>query len=290
MTRRRTIASPARVSGISLFRGCDSTVSMEPAAAGDGVRFEYGGQAARAETKCLSLDVVHPAFAAMPARSTNLRLGEGAVVYTVEHLLSVVAALGVTDLVVRLDCAELPIGDGSGLLFLEAIDRAGLMELESDVRGCTLRDALRIGEPDGVRIEIEPAEMVLFEYHLDYGAGSLIPAQLAQWDGSADNFRTNVAPARTYCLKHEAELMRSLGLFGRLTPRDMLVIGESGPIDNALRFDNEPARHKLLDLIGDLALIGRPFPLMTVRAYGSGHALNHEAARALVARLDGAMS
>jgi UDP-3-O-acyl-N-acetylglucosamine deacetylase len=124
-----------------------------------------------------------------------------------------------------------------------------------------------------------------YTYELDYGPPTpgvfALGQQRATWDGSATQYASEVAPARTYCLEQEAMVMRSMGLFAHLTPREMLVLGTSGPIDNALRFDDEPARHKLLDLIGDLALIGAPLQADVV-ATRSGHALAHEAARAVL--------
>jgi UDP-3-O-acyl-N-acetylglucosamine deacetylase len=124
----------------------------------------------------------------------------------------------------------------------------------------------------------------LYRYELDYGAGAPIVAQAAEWDSgegdSAETYAREVAPARTFCLESEARAMQAAGLFKGLSPRDLLVIGERGPIENQYRFENEPARHKLLDLIGDLALAGRPL-VGEVVATRAGHALNHEMAVAL---------
>jgi UDP-3-O-acyl-N-acetylglucosamine deacetylase len=279
MSERRTIARPMRVEGIALFLGCDACVMLMPAEAGEGVYFELNGQRVAARANAVTDRVVHAAFASLPPRNTNLAVADGAA-FTVEHVLSAAAGLGVTDLGVRLECAELPIGDGSAMLFVDAMDEAGVIGL-GHVERPVLRERVLVGEPGGVRIEIEPAERMSWVYELDYGPRSPIARQRATWDGDERQYREQIAPARTYCLKHEAEAMSALGLFERFRPADLLVIGEHGPIENALRFDNEPSRHKLLDLIGDLALGGLPMPMMSVRAYGSGHAMNHDAARAI---------
>jgi UDP-3-O-acyl-N-acetylglucosamine deacetylase len=141
-------------------------------------------------------------------------------------------------------------------------------------------------ERGGARIVAGPRTGAgcLFRYELDYGPAAPIAAQSASWDSgtpdAAEVYEREVAPARTFCTEAEARAFRAAGLFGDRSPRDMLVIGEEGPIDNAYRFENEPARHKLLDLIGDLALVGRPLHGEVV-AMRSGHALNHELAAAL---------
>lgn len=125
-----------------------------------------------------------------------------------------------------------------------------------------------------------------FTYHLDYGPDPALQPQTAEWTLSPDadpaSYADQIAPARTFSLESEATAMRSLGLFAHLTPRDMLVLSPTGPIDNAFRFENEPARHKLLDLIGDLALLARPLQA-NITASRAGHALNHQAARHLLA-------
>src|SRR5690606_8732256 len=120
-------------------------------------------------------------------------------------------------------------------------------------------------------------------YELDYGPGGPMLPQAAVWDGTAAMYTREIAPARTFCTDREAEAMRRAGLFANLSPREMLVIGPDGPIENTCRFENEPARHKLLDVIGDLSLVGRPIQADIV-ARRSGHALNHELARLLAAR------
>src|SRR5204863_9097590 len=125
-----------------------------------------------------------------------------------------------------------------------------------------------------------------YTYELDYGPGALIPSQSATWPKSAapgdtpadraaiyTEYARQVAPSRTFCLKAEAEEMRSPGLFKDFSPRDLLVIGDAGPIENAYRFENEPARPKLLEPICDLAILGRPIQA-DITATRAGHALN----------------
>lgn len=283
MTRRRTLAGVARIEGFGLFSDAPASITMHPASAG-GLRFARGPAETTATIDHLTQRRVHPAFSTMQARCTGIELPGGSAAFTVEHLLSALAALGVTDARLELEGPEVPIVDGSAAAFVEAIDRAGLVELDAIPRP-RLSRACVVGQADGPRVVIEPADALTMTFHLDYGPTAPIARQSATWDGTPGQYRSDIAPARTFCLLHEAEAMQSLGLFARLSPKDFLVFGTAGPVDNTLRFDNEPARHKLLDLIGDLALAGLPWPAMRVEAFGSGHALHHEAARTLVAAL-----
>jgi UDP-3-O-acyl-N-acetylglucosamine deacetylase len=125
-----------------------------------------------------------------------------------------------------------------------------------------------------------------YRYELDYGARAVLGPQAAEVSLDAGDYEREVAPARTFCLEEEARAMRAGGLFGHVTSGEMLVMGAGGPIGNTLRFENEPARHKLLDLIGDLALVGRPIEGEIVSVRG-GHALNHAMARKLVEEFGG---
>lgn len=272
-----TLARAATVRGLGLFTETECLVTITP---GDqGLTIRRSGASAPATIEHLSTEPVHAAFRAMPPRNTNVALDDASVVFTVEHVLSALAGLGVTAATIEVDGPEIPIGDGSARAFVEAIRSAGLVECDS-VRP-TLPEAFTVGDPSAAHIRVSPAPQPSYAYHLDYGPESPIRPQSASWDGAAGTYAEQVAPARTYCLDYEARAMHAAGLFRSFSPRDMLVIGPQGPIDNALRFDDEPARHKLLDLIGDLALAGLPLPPVRVEAFGSGHALNHEAARAL---------
>jgi UDP-3-O-acyl-N-acetylglucosamine deacetylase len=251
-----------------------------------GIQFRRAGSDASPAIPALaanhSAGAVHPPVDRLPPRNTSLALPGSSrpAAVTVEHLLSVLAGLGITDALIDLAGDEVPIGDGSGAFIVEAVRRAGVADAPGAPDPLTLTGPIVVSDPSGARIEASPADRPHYTYHLDYGPDIAVPPQSASWAGDPDDYATNVAPARTFCLEAEARAMQSLGLFKALTPRDMLVFGPEGPIDNTLRFPNEPARHKLLDLIGDLSLAGRPIHAR-ITATRSGHALNHEMARAL---------
>lgn len=283
---RQSLARTATVRGEGLFTGRPAAATVHPSPPGSGIVFVRtdlpGRPCIAADARSLSPTPVHPAFSRMPARSTSLGLpGVPPLVSTCEHLLSALAGLGVTDATVELDGPELPIGDGSAAEFVRAIDTAGLASLNASLDPIRLREPIRVSDESGGFIEATPAQSPEFRYELDYGPTAPIPPQAASWNGDASTYRGDIARARTFCLEDEARAMLAMGLFAGLSPRDLLVFGPAGPIDNSLWSENEPARHKLLDLIGDLALAGRPLCARVV-ASRSGHALNHTLALRLM--------
>lgn len=288
--------------GVGLFTGRSVSMTIAPGA-GDGwihfSRVESGRVAAGggADVRAVVADTSWSGLpAGVPIRNTTLdaTIGRsvldplpaspGPVVATVEHVLAALAGLGVWEAHVTLDGPEVPILDGSAAPFVGAILPA-------------LRPAPRAPEPITLasRVEVRAGDAVItaeplapgrawsYTYDLDYGPGSPIPPQRAAWHGSTTEFARAIAPARTFSLLAEARAAQAAGLFRHLTPRDMLVVGDDGaPVDNAWRLDHEPARHKLLDLIGDLALLRRPLHAR-VLARRSGHALTHAFCRAVLA-------
>jgi len=280
---RRTLARDASVSGVGLFTAAPAHCTIRPAEPGSGVSFRRLDAPDTPPFPALRASLsdvpVHPAFRAIDPRCTTLG-PPGAEVATAEHLLSALAGLGVTDALVEVRGPELPILDGSAAPFVRAILDAGLRDADPPPAPITLRAPVVV-EDRGATITAEPADAFSASYALDYGPGAPIPPQRAAWSGNPAAYAEQIAPARTFCLRAEAEAMRAAGLFAHLTTRDMLVLDASGPIDNALRFPDEPARHKLLDLIGDLALLGRPL-LARVHAGRSGHALTHRLTAAIL--------
>ena len=279
---RRTLAGEARIAGRGLFTEAETVLTIRPG--DDGIAFRAGGVRIPATIEHLSAQPVVAAFAQLPARHTVLA-SDGAQVITTEHVLAALAGLGVTDAELVLEGGssagwEIPIGDGSAGACVSAIRAAGLKEL-GEAEAMVITSVITVEDGRGGMIVAEPAAVPDYSYLLDYGDHAPIAKQTARWSGDAGVFADAVAPARTYSFAPEVEQMRALGLFTSFTTKDLLVLDDRGqPIDNTLRFDDEPARHKLLDLIGDLALVGRPI-VGRIAAYRSGHALNHEMARRL---------
>ncbi|NRA57814.1 MAG: UDP-3-O-acyl-N-acetylglucosamine deacetylase [Phycisphaerales bacterium] len=279
---RKTIASTASVSGTGLFTNEPCTLTFNPSDRGLTLTRTDIDKAVPVQCDAIDASPVHSAFESLKGRSTNLARGR-ALAATVEHALSALAGLGITDCHIEIDAPEVPILDGSAKPFTDALQASGLADIDGTLEPITPSEAITIEAPSGPgRITIEPREEPGWSvaYELDYGASAHLQPQRADWDGSASMYTERVAPARTYSLDHEARALQAAGLFPDLTPADMLVIGRKGPIDNAYRFEHEPAAHKLLDAIGDISLAGRPIQANIV-CHRSGHELNHRAAHAL---------
>ena len=284
--RGRQLASPIEVEGPGLFTEFHAKLRVLPNYLESAVVVGRDGHAVTASSAAIA-GRDHAPQNRLQTRNTSLRLGEIGAAQTVEHLLAALAGLGVTAAIVDLDGPEVPIGDGSAKPFTDAIVAAGLIE-SREVEPITIEQAITVTSEDGLsRVVIEPADAPYYRYELDYGPNAPIKPSVAEWNGDAESFLAEIAPARTFCLSAEAEAMRALGMFKSFTPRDLLVIGDDGkPIDNDFRFPDEPTRHKLLDLIGDLALVGAGRPLFArVTAHRSGHRLHHLTARAIAATL-----
>jgi UDP-3-O-[3-hydroxymyristoyl] N-acetylglucosamine deacetylase len=230
---------------------------------------------------------VPPGF---PVRNTTLRIGEYHAA-TVEHVLSACAGLNIWNARLLLTGTELPIRDGSALDFvtlLQQLIAAGTLTT-GNITPLRLREPIRTASPDNPDIHIiaEPSDELCYTYNLRYPSSSGLPHQSATWDGTAEHYITTVARARTFSFKSEVTMARAAGLFQSFTPKDLPVINADGTlIDNAWRSPNEAAAHKLLDLIGDLALLGAPL-IAKVTATGTGHALTHAFSRAVRASLRG---
>ena len=218
----------------------------------------------------------------VPRRST-LAVG-GVTVEMVEHVLAALHGLQIDNCEVWLNSAELPGADGSCLPFVAALDAVGILEQAAVRPQLRIDRLLRVGDEESW-IEARPVEGPGFSVfcQIDYGPDSPIGRQSFLVLVTPDNFRTELATARTFVLAEEAEWLRRQGLGARVTCRDLLVFGDQGPIDNALRFPDECARHKAMDIVGDLALAGGDLAGHFV-AYCSGHRLNAELVKLIRAR------
>jgi UDP-3-O-acyl N-acetylglucosamine deacetylase len=201
----------------------------------------------------------------------------------VEHLLAALAGLRVDNCTVELDGPEPPGLDGSAAGFVQAIQSAGITLQTARRPLYTVTDPV-IVSAGGATIGLHPADGpgLRASYLLDYGVFGPIPRQAHTLDVRPENFVPEVASCRTFLTEDEARALRAQGVGAHLTAADVVVFGPRGPIDNTLRFADEPARHKVLDLLGDLSLCGFDLAGHLV-AYRSGHALNVELARRLAA-------
>ncbi len=274
---QRTIAGPTAVAGFGYWSGRDVRVEFRPAAVSAGIVFVRGdlpgcpSVAARIENRV-----------EVPRRS-SLRAG-GATFEMVEHILSALAGLEIDNCEVWVNEAEMPGCDGSCQPFVEALDRAGIVAQDAPRSPLAVREPVWLASGESwIQAMPSPSGRTVLEYHLDYGEGNAIGRQAYRLALDPRAFREELAPCRTFMLRQEAEWLLSQGIAQRATARDLLVFGEDGPIDNALRFPDECVRHKMMDMVGDLALAGCPLVGEFV-AHRSGHRLNAELVKALIAQ------
>jgi UDP-3-O-[3-hydroxymyristoyl] N-acetylglucosamine deacetylase/3-hydroxyacyl-[acyl-carrier-protein] dehydratase len=276
-TPQKSIAAEASVSGRGLFTGAETTLTFKPAPVGHGIVF------VRTD---LSRPVRIPALVQhVTKRSRRTAIKSGAdSVETIEHCMAAVAGLGIDNLEITITGGEVPGVDGSCLPFVEALQGAGIVEQPAEKPFLTITEPVEVRDGSATLIASPPTgdEFQIF-YDLDYGAMEPIRQQLFAYQLNG-GFKQEIAPARTFVTKQEAEMLRSRGLGMHLQPGDVLVLDSTGPIGTDYRFPNECVRHKVLDLIGDLYLLGCAIKGKIV-AYKSGHSLNHALVRKLTRML-----
>jgi UDP-3-O-[3-hydroxymyristoyl] N-acetylglucosamine deacetylase / 3-hydroxyacyl-[acyl-carrier-protein] dehydratase len=272
---QRTIAEVARVRGISFLQGLDVELRFRPSAANTGVVFVRSDLPDRPTVPAL-VDHVIPR-----QRRTTIQRGP-ALVEMVEHVMAALAGLRVDNCVVEIDGPETPGCDGSSRAFSDAISQAGFVELDAPREVLVIDRPVTVREGESVLAAVPgEAGRLILAYHLDYGPKSPIGRQGFFLDVVPASFLDEVSSSRTFLLQGEADALRQAGIGSRTTERDLLIFGPDGVIGNELRFADECARHKTLDLLGDLALVGKDL-CGHVIAHRSGHQLNAELARELL--------
>jgi UDP-3-O-acyl N-acetylglucosamine deacetylase len=272
---QRTLAKPASIEGFGYWSGEDVRLEFRPAEPGTGIVFVRGDLPGAPRIPA------HIYHRVETPRRSSLRLGEAGV-DMIEHVMGALAGLRIDNCEVWTDAAEMPGCDGSSLPFVAALDAAGIEEQPRPRPARVVRQVLRLGDEESW-VEARPAldGQCILQYQLDYGPQTPIGRQEFQISLEPDTFRRELAPCRTFMLKSEAEWLLARGLGLRTTCRDLLVFDEQGPIDNLLRFPDECVRHKLLDMVGDLALTGCDL-VGCFTAHRSGHRLNAELVRLLM--------
>ncbi len=271
---QHTIGRPCQVSGRGYWSGQPITLTFLPAKPHTGIVF------VRTDLKeCPSVPAVVDYRVDMPLRT---RLAQGtAMVDMVEHVLATLLALQIDNVEIHCTNCEMPSLDGSSHAYALALASVGKRLQSTERAQFQIAEPLRIGN-DHQWIMALPgnASELTIEYRLDYGAKSPIGQAVYSALVTEQTFLQDLAPARTFITIAEAEQLQQQGLARHVTPRDLLVFDQAGPIDNSLRFPDECARHKALDLLGDLALAGVDIRGKIV-AFRSGHQLNGSLAQAL---------
>lgn len=270
-----TIKQEICLSGVGLHTGHPSSLTFRPAPANAGIRFF------RADLPGIPMVPARLSFVTTTVRGTNLGLGT-ITVHTVEHVLSACTGLGIDNIDILTTASEPPIMDGSAMPFIEALLRAGLADLDAPKRWLHLPHEVVYQAKDGARYRATPADHFRVSATLLHDH-PMMPKMSLSMVVDRESYLTEVARARTFCFEHEVDYLRSQGLAQGGSLANAIVIGASQFRTNeeGLRFTDEFVRHKMLDLIGDLTLIGRPLFKMHINAERLGHAHNIEFVRLL---------
>jgi UDP-3-O-[3-hydroxymyristoyl] N-acetylglucosamine deacetylase len=265
----QTIAAPIEFTGVGLHSGAPVTMRLLPAPAGSGIVFR------RTDLDNFEISATGRNVAKVSYATSLMR--QGVLISTTEHLLSALIGMGVDNVIVELDNLELPILDGSALPYVDAFHQVGIRIQRRR------RESIRVLRPIEVRegnkfIGVYPGSGYRIEYTIDFPAP--IGRQKTCVDLATETYGAEISAARTFGYKADEKRLRDMGLIRGAGPENAIILGTKGPENGPLRFADEFVRHKVLDLIGDLALAGCRIEGHVV-AERAGHAMH----TALVSRL-----
>ncbi|HVO81286.1 MAG TPA: UDP-3-O-acyl-N-acetylglucosamine deacetylase [Terriglobales bacterium] len=270
MRQEQTIRTPVECRGVGLHSGAKAHLRILPAPAGSGIVFR------RTDLDDFAVEAVSRNVARVSYATSLMK--KSVLISTTEHLLSAFIGVGIDNAIVELDNLELPILDGSALPFVELIHRAGIRRQRRPRTYLRMRRELELREGDKF-IAVYPAHTYSVSYTINF-PHPLIGKETFRVDLSDGHYLSQIAPARTFGFLHEADAMRQQGLIRGASRENCVVLTRTAVDNPPLRFEDEFVRHKVLDLIGDLALLGKQI-LGNVVADRAGHAMH----TALVSRI-----
>ena len=276
MSHQRTLERPVRCEGIGLHTGEKVSMTLYPAPANRGVVFR------RTDLPAAPMIEARPENVVDTQNATTIAKG-GASVKTIEHLMSAFAGLGVDNVQVDLFGPEIPILDGSAAPFVDLIRSAGLR------RQFAPKTFLKVRQPIAVELgtrslRIVPSQRLKVIYTMCFDH-PLLGEQTVAMEIGRDRYAREVAPGRTYGFLRDVDTLRRMGLAKGGSLENALVIGDDGILNGPLRFPDELVRHKIVDLLGDLYLLGKPL-VGTIIAHSAGHQLHLELVRRIQERLE----
>lgn len=263
MEFQHTISYPISFSGVGLHTGVSTNLQIFPAPPETGVVFR------RVDLDNFEIEANIKNVARVAYATTLMK--QGVLISTVEHLLASLYTFGIDNAWIDINNLEVPILDGSALPFTDKIQRVGLKKQMAYRKYLVIKKSLTIEDRDRI-ISIHPSRSFHISYSIDFDH-PLIHQQDFDFDVSSEAFSTEIAPARTFGFLKEVEELKKKGLIRGGSLDNAIVLTEKGILNNILRFKDEFVRHKVLDSIGDLALIGKPL-IARIIANKAGHALH----------------
>ena len=267
MEKQTTLKEHLRIEGVGIHSGKKVAALLKPAPVNTGIKFIRSDLQDKPFVNlesCSEIDLLKN------PRRTSVGAGDISV-QTVEHLMAAFAGVGIDNVLVEVNTEELPCMDGSAAPFVEAILRAGIQEQDSPRKIFVVKEPVYCDEGEK-SIVVLPYDGFKISYTLDHNSDD-IATQFFEYEFDKESFAADIAPSRTFCREAEAESLLSMGLGKGANYENTLVVKDGKVINNELRFADEFARHKILDLIGDLYLLGMPIRGHVI-AIRSGHALN----------------
>jgi UDP-3-O-[3-hydroxymyristoyl] N-acetylglucosamine deacetylase len=283
MLKQRTIKQVVKSTGVGLHSGTKVELTLRPAPVDTGIVFRRVDLDPIVDLPARATDVGDTRMASTLAR-------EGAKVSTVEHLMSASAGLGIDNMYVDLTAEEVPIMDGSASSFVFLMQQAGLEEQNAPKKFIRVKKPVEVRQGSGDReiwARLEPYEGFKLKFFIEFNHPAVDgTGQAAEIDFSMESYIKEIARARTFGFMQDMETLRGLGLIRGGSLENAIVMDEYRILNSdGLRYDNEFVRHKILDAIGDLYLIGHPL-LASYNAHKSGHTLNNLLVRALLEQPD----
>ncbi len=283
MSLQKTIGQPVKLEGTGLHSGLPVTVRLKPSKENSGIRFIRTDLPGAPDIKA---DTEHLLAPARSPRRTSIGRG-GSRVDMIEHLMAVLHAAGIDNIIVEISGVEMPGLDGSAAGYTEAVHGAGVVAQNAARKTWSIRKSIVCSQGDAV-IMAHPDDKLSISCRVVYDGG-IPPEQQSSFVLETENgfeaFSKEIAPARTFCSEKEGRAARALGLGKGASLKNTLVFNESGVIDNELRFDNECARHKVLDVMGDLFLLNGEIKAR-IEGVKNGHALNYKLVHEIIKQGD----
>jgi len=263
--KQRTIAKEVEIVGIGLHKGVPVKMKLEPLEEDAGIIF-YRVDAGI--TIPLSIENV------VDTKMATVIGKDGIVISTIEHLLSAIYAYGIDNLRVVIDNDEVPVLDGSSAGYCMLIEEAGIKELSKSKKAIKVKKAVEVKTTDGKRVTLKPSNRIIYDFQIAFDHPS-IGKQNFHFDYSISEYKENISRARTFGFLHEVQYLRSIGLAQGGSMENAIVLDQSKVLNpEGLRFDDEFVRHKILDAIGDMALLGYTM-IGEYDAVAGSHHLNH---------------
>lgn len=271
--KRKTLAKELVYKGVGLHKGENIDMRLIPQTSG-GLVFK---RVDLEEGK--NIINVHVDNTFDLTRGTNLKNEFGAAIYTIEHFLSALYILNITDLMIEIEGNELPIADGSAIEFVKAMEEAGVVDLAEDVNPIVVKEPVYVTVGDK-HVVVLPYDGYKITYSIRF-EHTFLKSQMAEFEIDLETYKKEIAPARTFGFDYEIEYLKKNGLALGGTLDNAIVVTKDGVLNpQGLRFEDEFVKHKILDIIGDLKVINRPIKGHII-AIKAGHAINAEIGKKL---------